>query len=318
MSPIESTPAASAALATPAIAPMLCVSIHDVAPATWADCLRLVQAIRAVADIPLTWLVVPHYHFRPERSAAMEACLDAALARDDELALHGYSHLDTEPDGGGLRRRFLRNVYTRREGEFSALTEAEARRRLDLGLAWFAERGWTPSGFVPPAWLLGEGAWRALRDAPFAYTTTFSHFHCLGGTGGANGGTSGTASEAADARAVLSPSMVYAARNRGGRLLSPRVADATAAMLAQSPLVRLSLHPPDARYPELVRHIQHVLERLLARREAVTKAECARRLAGGPGVSVPTSHPGASSPAPSPRNSPGPYHRSATRPAYRG
>jgi len=98
---------------------MLCVSIHDVAPATWPDCLRLVEAIRAVADIPLTWLVVPHYHFRPERSAAMEAGLDAALARGDELALHGYSHLDTEASKGGLRARFLRNVYTRREGEFA-------------------------------------------------------------------------------------------------------------------------------------------------------------------------------------------------------
>jgi predicted deacetylase len=243
------------------------VSIHDVAPATWPDCLRLVQAIRAVADIPLTWLVVPHYHFRPERSAAMEAGLDAALARGDELALHGYSHLDTEANGGGLRARFLRNVYTRREGEFAALSHQEARRRLDLGLDWFAERGWTPSGFVPPAWLLGEGAWQALRESPFAYTTTFSHFHVLHGGAG-------------PVEPVKSPSMVYAARNRSGRWLSPRVADATAAMLADAPLIRFSLHPPDARYPELMRHTQRVLERLLVRRSAVTKAECAQRLAG--------------------------------------
>ncbi|WP_296943812.1 polysaccharide deacetylase family protein [uncultured Massilia sp.] len=251
-------------------APMLCVSIHDVAPATWADCLRLVQAVREVADIPLTWLVVPHYHFRPERSAAMEACLDVVLERGDELALHGYSHLDTEANGGGLRGRFLRNVYTRREGEFAALDEAEARRRLELGRAWFAERGWTPSGFVPPAWLLGKGAWRALRASGFAYTSTFSHFHCLPGADGDGAGTGG--------RAVLSPSLVYAARNRGGRLLSPRIADATAAMLANAPLVRFGLHPPDARYPELVRHTQRVLERLLEQREAVTKLACARRL----------------------------------------
>jgi predicted deacetylase len=343
---------------------MLCVSIHDVAPATWSDCLRLVEAVRAVADIPLTWLVVPHYHFRPEQSPAMEACLNVALERDDELALHGYSHLDTEAGGGGLRARFLRNVYTRREGEFAALTEAEARRRLDLGLDWFAARGWTPTGFIPPAWLLGEGAWRALRDAPFAYTTTFSHFHCLPGAEAAparstherghvsrlasggqrvwsgesasvqrgNGGSYGngngnvqggrgnysgqdSSSKQFDrgnwtgphlpesdsqhdsqhdqqrklrapfvqnnphgTHALLSPSLVYAARNRSGRLLSPRVADATAAMLARAPLVRFSLHPPDARYPELVRHIQQVLERLLAQRDAVTKAECARRL----------------------------------------
>jgi predicted deacetylase len=259
---------------------LLCVSIHDVAPATWLDCLRLVQAIRAVADIPLTWLVVPHYHFRPERSAPMEACLDASLARGDELCLHGYSHLDTEAGGGGLRSRFLRNVYTRREGEFAALAEAEARRRLALGQAWFAERGWTPRGFVPPAWLLGEGAWRALRASDFDYTTTFSHFHFLG-----------------SGKALLSPSMVYAARNRSGRILSPRVADATAAMLVRKPLVRFSLHPPDARYPELVRHIQQVLERLLATREAVTKLECARRLEAAAGDPA-AGDPAAGDPAP--------------------
>jgi uncharacterized protein len=259
--------------ATHGAAPMLCVSIHDVAPATWPDCLRLVQAVREVADIPLTWLVVPHYHFRPERSPAMEACLDVVLERGDELALHGYSHLDTEANGGGLVRRFLRNVYTRKEGEFAALTEAEAQRRLQLGLAWFAERGWTPNGFIPPAWLLGKGAWNALRASDFAYTTTFSHFHCLRDGAGH-----------ASRHSVLSPSLVYAARNRGGRLLSPRVADATARLLEKSPLVRFSLHPPDARYPELVRHTQRVLERLLAQREAVTKEECARRLVRGLGA----------------------------------
>jgi predicted deacetylase len=274
------TPSTSAP--APAVPPLLCVSIHDVAPATWPDCLRLVQAVRQVADIPLTWLVVPHYHFRPEQSPAMDACLNAAMERDDELALHGYCHLDTEAGGGGLRARFLRNVYTRREGEFAALAEAEARRRIELGLAWFAQRGWTPTGFVPPAWLLGEGAWRALRASPFTYTTTFSHFHCLRNAAGQAAG-----------QAVLSPSLVYAARNRSGRFLSPRVADATAAMLAHRPLVRFSLHPPDARYPELVRHLQGVLERLLVRREAVTKAECARRLFT----------------APSPASGPSPSHR---------
>jgi predicted deacetylase len=291
---------------------MLCVSIHDVAPATWPDCLRLVQAIRAVADVPLTWLVVPHYHFRPEQSLAMEACLNAALERGDELALHGYSHLDTELASGGLRERFLRNVYTRREGEFAALSEAEAGRRLALGLDWFAARGWTPAGFVPPAWLLGEGAWRALRAAPFAYTTTFSHFHCLRDGDG----------NPVTGEALLSPSMVYAARNRSGRWLSPRVADATAKMLADAPLVRFSLHPPDARYPELVRHIQRVLERLLSRREAVTKEECARRLTNPAAASIPSSTPPsttsihcASSPSPSSHSSQARSDSAADHPA---
>ena len=436
---------------------MLCVSIHDVAPATWSDCLRLVEAVRAVADIPLTWLVVPHYHFRPEQSPAMEACLNVALERGDELALHGYSHLDTEAGSGGLRARFLRNVYTRREGEFAALTEAEARRRLELGLDWFAARGWTPTGFVPPAWLLGEGAWRALRDAPFAYTTTFSHFHCLpgarerrpvarpqrqqapndagadtgdrayrgdsgasvqGGSGAVQAGQGNHARQGSGnmqfdpgawtgawtgaagpglrhdtssrdhvpassaphtphtpdtphgphtaytpdtphglhrphgphtphtpdtphglhpphpphgshaphapfaqnnrrgTHAILSPSLVYAARNRSGRILSPRVADATAAMLACSPLVRFSLHPPDARYPELVRHIQQMLERLLEQREAVTKAEFARRVADRLTSTDPTSRP-ANSPDPS-RSSQQAVHSAADRTSHPG
>jgi predicted deacetylase len=280
---------------------MLCVSIHDVAPATWPDCLRLVQAIRAVADIPLTWLVVPHYNFREERSSAMEAGLDAALGRGDELALHGYSHLDTEANGGGLRARFLRNVYTRREGEFAALDRDEARRRIELGLEWFGARGWRPTGFVPPAWLLGEGAWQALRESPFTYTTTFSHFHCL----------QGGRADAAGVKPLLSPSMVYAARNRSGRWLSPRVADATAAMLAKSPLVRFSMHPPDVRYPDLVRHTQRVLERLLAQRTAVTKAECAQRLTS----TAPNSRPHASSPDPSPNSRPATIHNAADRPS---
>lgn len=268
---IGQTPATAAAdtgAAAPAMqTPMLCVSIHDVAPATWPDCLRIVQAVREVADIPLTWLVVPHYHFRPERSPVMEACLDVVVERGDELALHGYSHLDTEANGGGLAKRFLRTVYTRKEGEFAALAEAEAQRRLELGLAWFAERGWPTQGFVPPAWLLGKGSWSALRASQFAYTTTFSHFHCLRDADGNP-----------IRHSVRSPSLVYAARNRGGRLLSPRVVDATARMLQNSPLLRFSLHPPDGRYPELVRHMQRTLERLLTQREAVTKEECARRL----------------------------------------
>jgi hypothetical protein len=111
--------------------------------------------------------------------------------------------------------------------------------------------------------------------------------------------------------AILSPSLVYAARNRSGRILSPRVADATAAMLAQSPLVRFSLHPPDARYPELVRHIQQVLERLLERREAVTKAEFARRLVRGFTNTDPTCRP-ANSQDPS-RSSPAAARSAADR-----
>jgi predicted deacetylase len=240
---------------------LFCVSIHDAAPSNWAGCEALARAIGEVADIPLTWLVVPRYHELDATSPAMEQGLGEYLVRGHELALHGYTHLDTAPVAGSLRSRFLRGVYTTREGEFSALPADEARRRIRLGLDWFAARGWPASGFVAPAWLLGAGAWEALREFPFEYTTTFGHFHLLGS--GAQ---------------VLSPSLVYAARNRAGRFFSPLAADAGAALLARAPLVRLSLHPPDARYPRLLSHAQHLVERLLSQRTAVTKAACARRL----------------------------------------
>lgn len=246
---------------------LLCVSIHDVAPPTWDGCARLLRAIREVADIPLTWLVVPRYHGDSATSPAMEEALGELIVEGHELALHGYTHVDTAPLSGGWRSRFLRSVYTTREGEFAALTQVQARERLRLGLDWFAERGWPVSGFVPPAWLLGEAAWRAVRACGFDYTTTFSRFHLL-----------------RQGRSILSPSLVYAARNRAGRFWSPLAAGAGALLLVRAPVVRLSLHPADARHPRLLLHAQRLVERLLVQRSAVTKAACARAL-----TRVPTS-----------------------------
>lgn len=244
--------------------PALCVSIHDVAPATWIECSRLAQAMREVAGLPLTWLVVPQYHRAGGEPARMEAGLERALAQGDELALHGFTHLDTAPRGPGLSERFLRGSYSH-EGEFAALPADEAARRIQCGLDWFAERGWPVHGFVPPAWLMGEGAWQALRAFDFDYTTTFLRFHLLG---------AGAGSEVT----VLSPSLVYAARNRPGRLASPLLAEALMLALARRPLIRLSLHPPDVRHPRLLRHAQATVERLLATHTAMTKAAFARRL----------------------------------------
>ncbi len=239
----------------------LCVSVHDAAPGTWPGCLRLLEAVRAVADIPLTWLLVPCYHGSYERSRPMEATLDALLAQGHELALHGYTHLDTAPMRG-MGSRLRRNVYTQGEGEFAAVDADEARLRIELGLDWFRRRGWPVSGFVAPAWLLSDAAWRTLHEFPFDYTTTMGHFHLLH-----------------PRRSLFSPSLVYTARNAAGRSLSPRVADAMAALLAPRPLVRLSLHPRDAHYPELLRHVQQLLAHLLDSRDPLTKAAFAARFA---------------------------------------
>jgi predicted deacetylase len=238
----------------------LCVSIHDVAPATWPACLRLLKAIRQVADIPVTLLVVPRYHGAATHDAAYESMLDALLAQGHELALHGYTHLDHGPPARGLTQRYLRVVFTTGEGEFAAIPAPRARRLLALGQAWFERRGWPLDGFVAPAWLLGPGAWQALRECSFSYTTTLTRFHLL-----------------ASRSSVFSPSLVYSARNRSGRCLSPPAMSALAACLARAPLVRLGLHPPDADSPRLMLHAQRLLASLLRERQALTKAAFARR-----------------------------------------
>lgn len=238
----------------------VCVSIHDVAPATWPACLRLLDAVRAVADIPLTLLVVPRYHGGAADHAGCERMLGELRLGGHELALHGYTHLDRGPPVRGAAAYFRRRIYTTAEGEFAAIGSLRAQRLLALGMAWFARRAWPVSGFIAPAWLLGPGAWQALGRLPLDYTTTLTHFHLLPAR-----------------RALFAPSLVYSARNRSGRWLSPLAVSALARALKPAPLVRLSLHPADAAHPHLLRHAQRQLAALLADRVAMTKAAFARR-----------------------------------------
>ena len=246
-------------LAMPAVAPSLCVSIHDVAPHTWPLCKRLLQAIHAVAPIPTTFLVVPAYHHLPVANPGLyDRDLELRLAKGDELALHGYTHLDEAPPATAWRQRFRREIVTLREGEFAALDANQARRRLALGLEWFARRGWPVCGFVAPAWLMGAGGVQALTEFPFQYTTSFSAFHLL-----------------RHGIAVAAPSLVYTARNPAGRWFSQHWTSLRAQLQSEAPLVRLALHPNDANFPALLYHCQRLIERLLTRRTAMTKASFA-------------------------------------------
>lgn len=237
----------------------LCVSIHDVAPATWPQCEYLLQAIRTVADIPVTLLVVPAYHRQNTPDRSFDDRLEQRLARGDELALHGYTHLDEAPPAVGMRETLVRHVYTRSEGEFYAIDCSEACRRLALGCKWFAQRGWPLEGFVAPAWLMGPGAWQALAEFPFQYTTTLRCFHLL-----------------AEGRALYSPSLVYTVRNAWRRCMSRACIDLAFRSQQHNPLLRLSLHPVDAAYPDIVRHAQRIIAAALRVRQPMTKASFAR------------------------------------------
>jgi predicted deacetylase len=238
----------------------LCVSVHDVAPATWRSCQQVLAAVREVAEIPVTLLVVPAYRGQCSALApGFESAMTDQLACGHELALHGYFHRDLgvpESAVDWLRRR----IYTAGEGEFWALSRDEAAERLLLGQRWFAANRWPLAGFVPPAWLLGPEAWLALREFPaFSYVTTFTHVHAL------HTGLS-----------VRAPCLTFSTRAPWRRTLSR--AWATVGWV-EAPLARLALHPQDAAYPELRHAWQRKLDALLQDRTALTKAEAVRRLA---------------------------------------
>ncbi|WP_298011018.1 polysaccharide deacetylase family protein [uncultured Aquabacterium sp.] len=231
--------------------PMLSVTIHDVAPSTWPACERVMDAVRAVADVPMTLLVVPRYHLRPSNHA-FEQRLEALQAQGHELALHGYSHLDDgEPANwvDHVRRRW----YTAGEGEFSALSQDEALRRLHAGARWFARRGWPLHGFVAPAWLMSRGTWQALDQLPLSYTATLRAVYSL-----------------PQAQRITSACLAFSTRTAWRRAVSlPRNAWVAARWHAQ-PLVRFELHPHDADHRLIRQCWSGRLRALLAEREART------------------------------------------------
>lgn len=238
----------------------LCVSLHDVAPSTWPHCLKVLEAVREVADVPVTLLVVPAHHGSSSAQPEFEAAMSAQLAAGNELALHGYFHVDPGVPSGvvdWVRRR----VYTAGEGEFCGLSETAADERLTLGRRWFDANDWPLAGFVAPAWLLGAGAARALRARnDLQYTSTLTELIVL-----------------PEAYAIRAPCLTYSVRQAWRRPASLAWNTLLARLTRQVPVLRLGLHPRDAEFKSVRRSWQRLLERALSERVAVTKADFIHR-----------------------------------------
>jgi predicted deacetylase len=214
------------------------------------------RAVREVADIPITLLLVPALHGRRSAdSPGFEARMSDCLERGHELALHGYYHADPNVPSG-VRDWFWRRIYTAGEGEFSALSVTAALRRLRAGQRWFAANGWPLRGFVPPAWLMGAGAWEAVRrlDA-FEYLTTFGHLHLL-----------------RSGQTMRAPCLTWSCRSGARRIASRAWTPMMASLAERDEVVRVALHPTDADYPAVRRSMQRRQAQLLESRVALTKA----------------------------------------------
>jgi predicted deacetylase len=239
---------------------VVAIVVHDVAPATWLQCQALLRMVDALGAPPVTLLVVPHFHrgVHARESTAFVDALGARVARGDELALHGYYHADDAPPPRTPREFIARRVLTRSEGEFAAIADAEANERLARGIALFEEQRWPLAGFVPPAWQLNDATRRALDGTAhrFAYVPVRTGIYRLPGW-------------------QLEPTanLCYSPDRRWRRAMSRALIGREWRRARARRLLRLSLHPLDARFAEVVAHWRALIERALAERRPVTKRE---------------------------------------------
>lgn len=236
---------------------ILCVSLHDVAPATLGDCRNTLAFLDSLRIGPVALLVVPDYHGqgRADRDDRFCEFLRARAYRGDEIVLHGYLHRDSGGVPHGLGEWLERRVYTDGEGEFARLDANAARARLLRGLAVLRSAGWQPGGFVAPAWLMSPGTRLALQDLPLKYYATRDHVYLLDRE-----------------RRITAPSFVVSTRSFSRRALSITWNCTMLGRHYDSPVIRAALHPCDLRFGRVESLWRHLLAKL-AIREVVTEGE---------------------------------------------
>ena len=233
----------------------LIVSVHDVAPATRDTCDQIIREVTRLGVTACSLLVVPNYHHLGEScdDRHFVRWLRDLQAEGHEVVIHGYFHERPRTAEESLGTRLLTRYYTGDEGEFYDLSYEEAFRRITNARERFTAAGLTPRGFIAPAWLLGANAERAAADAQMEYTTLLSAVRDL------------RTSQSFPARAL-----VYSVRS-GWRRGASLVWNGTLSVaLAASPLMRLSIHPPDFVHEPIWNQITRVLERLTETRSTTT------------------------------------------------
>lgn len=126
------------------MSPELAVVLHDVQPATWPACLRVIDAVGEVAALPLTLALVPDAVMDGSDDRFDEA-MQTRLECGDELALQG-------------------NTGTHGD-------EEAALARLVLAMRWFAARHWPLLGIVTERPSLSQAFREALCSLPLRYAS---------------------------------------------------------------------------------------------------------------------------------------------------
>jgi predicted deacetylase len=238
-----------------ALARGLVVSIHDVSPRTREVTEAMLADLRNWGVKHTSLLVIPDHHHKGHILEDADFCqwLAAGVESGHEAVLHGYYHLRARRQADGTWNRLVTESYTAGEGEFFDLDEAEAYERVTRGREEFRRIGLDPSGFIAPAWLLGDEATKAVTRAGFQYTTRL-----------------GRVEDLVRSEGYTSQSLVYSVRAAWRRVVSLGWNSFLLRRLGDRPLIRVGLHPPDWKYPAIREHARKCIARALASREAIT------------------------------------------------
>jgi predicted deacetylase len=231
------------------------VSLHDVAPSTRSTANTILSELAHRGVRVCSLLVVPDYHheglFINDREFV--SWLRGLESDGYEIVVHGYFHERPGRSKETLRDKFLTRFYTDNEGEFYDLSYNEALRRIATARDEFRAQGLKPHGFVAPAWLLGQEAERAARDAEMEYTTRL-HSVC----------------DLRFGNVFPAITVVYSVRNSWRRVVSRAWNATLVRFLKDRSLMRVSIHPADYSHPAVWRQIIGLLEDAIGSRTATT------------------------------------------------
>jgi predicted deacetylase len=240
---------------------MLVVSIHDVAPVFLSEVRTLRERLSAWGVGAATLLAVPDHHAASPlgRSPWTVGWLRDRMAAGDEVALHGFHHLQEGPIRAPWDRLRAR-ALTAGEGEMLAVPLAAAPGMVGRGRALLADLlGREPAGFVAPAWLEPRGLGGVLAASGFAWHESSLWVEDLRA-----------------GRRIPSPVLGWATRSRWRERMAvtwTRVVGPVASQLGRATgVVRVALHPGDVRSPAVMASIERTVRALVERHPAATTA----------------------------------------------
>lgn len=236
----------------------LIVSLHDVSPHTWKECVAILAELKALGVSRTSLLVIPNHHERGHFLDYPDFCdwLKECVAAGHEVVMHGYTHRDRTQSRETLLDTLTTRYYTAGEGEFHSISREEAKTLVTKSREEFTQIGLSPGGFIAPAWLLGAEAEEALRDLGVDYTTRIGGILDLKAN-----------------RFHPSQSLCWSVRAAWRRWMSLAWNAFLFHRLETSPLLRIAIHPVDLAHPQIWGQINGIITKALRSRATTVYAD---------------------------------------------